>query len=244
MSKLRDRIREMSRRKSTSFGFTVARDAERPVRQVLVMTEVSDSASAMTAVEAGADVLLHTGGPATLGDIVGVAGSCVVGLASAAATAADAEAVRDAGAHFLVFDDRQTDSRALLDQKPGYVAMVGADESDADLRLLRPLDLEAAIVAMPSEQMTVREQLRLRRTADLVRKPLVARVDRAVEAGALEIWRDAGVVAVLVSGDREVLAATVAAADAVPRPREASPSERREVTLPSVQAHEDEDDED
>jgi hypothetical protein len=239
MSKLRDRMREMSRRRSAEFGFAVARGASRVPRQVLVIAEVESSAAAGGAAEAGADALLYTGAAEGFADAVTAAAGCVVGRSVPRATADDTNSIAEAGGHFLAFDDQQTDASALLKQGLGYVAMVASD--DTDLRLLRPLDLDGVLVTAPSEQMTVREQLRLRRFGEQVRKPLVARLDHAPSATTLEVWRDAGVVAVLAPSDPDTLRAVLAAADAVPRPREAN--ERPEVTVPSVQASvEDEDD--
>lgn len=233
MSKLRDRIRDMSRRHQATFGFTAVRTEERPPRQMLVIAEVTGAAQAAVAVEAGVDVLLHTGPVDALAEVVGTAASCIVGCAIEAATAADAAAIIEAGGHFLAFSDRQTDAAALLDQRLGYVAMVGVEE-DADLRLLRPLDLDAALIPSPAEQMTVRDQLRLRRMGDLTRKPLISRLDHTVPATTLEIWRDAGVTAVLVPAGQDVLAQVIAAAEAVPRPR--TSGERPEAVLPAAHA--------
>lgn len=240
MSKLRDRLRETSRRQANGFGFTAARTAERAVRQVLVIAEVQDASAAAAAIEAGADILLHTGALESLAEVISASSGHVVGRLAEAATAADTQAAQEAGAHFIAFDDRRSEARALLDQRIGYVALLGQEE-DAELRLLRPLDLDGAIVAAPAGQLTVRDQLRLRRTADLVRKPLFARVGHAVDAAALEVWRDAGVAAVVVS-DPALVAEVAKAADTVPRPRESS--ERREVVVPSVQVPSDEDDDD
>lgn len=240
MSKLRDRLRETARRQANGFGFTATRTAERSIRQVLVIAEVSDASGAAQAVTAGADILLHTGALESLAEVVTAASGHVVGRTVEAATAADATAVQEAGAHFLAFDDHHTDAAALLVQSIGYVALLG-QEDDADLRLLRPLDLDGAIVAAPPSQLTVRDQLRLRRSADLVRKPLFARVSAAIDASTLEVWRDAGVVAVVVS-DAGLISDIAQAADAVPRPREST--ERREVVVPAMQVPTDEDDED
>jgi hypothetical protein len=240
MSKLRDRMREMSRRRTAAFGFAVARDAERVPRQVLVIAQVDDAAAAGAAAEAGADAVLYTGAAEGFADVVTAAGSCVVGRSVAAASAADTAGIAEAGGHFLAFDDQQTDASALLKQNVGYVAIVASD--DTELRLLRPLDLDGVLVASPSEQMTVREQLRLRRFGEQVRKPLIARLDHAPSATNLEVWRDAGVVAVLAPSDGDTLRAVIEAADAVPRPREAN--ERPEVTVPTVQASGDDEDDD
>ncbi len=241
MSKLRDRLRDTSRRQANGFGFTATRTTERNIRQVLVIAEVSDAAAAEAAVQAGADILLHTGATESLGDVVAASEGRVVGRLVAAATAADTAAAQEAGAQFLAFDDRQTEAAALLDQNIGYVVMLGQEE-DADLRLLRPLDLDGAIVSAPAADLKVRDQLRLRRTADLLRKPLFARVGGTVDASTLEVWRDAGIAAVVVS-DPALVGEVVSSADAVPRPREAA-TERREATVPSVSSHFDEDDDD
>jgi hypothetical protein len=240
MSKLRDRIRDRSRRRGSAFGFTAVRVEERPPRQVLVIAEVGDE-GATAAIEAGADVLLYSGPLDGLAGVVEVGASVAVGPVLESATAESAVAALDAGAHFIAFDDQKTDAAALLSPRLGYVAMIDA-EDDADLRLLRPLDLDAVIIPQPAVEMSVRAQLRLRRIGELTRKPLIARLDGEVSATALEIWRDAGVVAVLVPASADILGAVVAAADAVPRPREST--ERPEVTVPSVQAHMDEDDDD
>ena len=241
MSKLRDRIQDMTRRHAAGFGFAATRGADRSPRQMLVAADVRDAAAAAAAAAAGADVLLHTGPADALAEVVRAAAACVVGFAAEAATAADTAVVIEAGGHFLAFDDQRTDAAALLNQRLGYVAMVQAEE-DAGLRLLRPLDLDAALIASPAEQMSVREQLRLRRMGDLARKPFVVRLDHAVTATTLEVWRDAGVVGVLSPADPEVLAAIIAAADAVPRRRESS--EHSDAVVPSVHAHFDDEDDD
>ena len=46
MSKLRDRLRETTRRQANGFGFTAARSSDRTVRQVLVIAEVRDAGAA------------------------------------------------------------------------------------------------------------------------------------------------------------------------------------------------------
>jgi hypothetical protein len=241
MSKLRDRIRDMSRRRVAAFGFAAMRSEERAPRQLLVVAEVGDAAAASSAAEAGADVVLHGGALDALAGAAGAAGSAVVGQVLEAATAEEASAALEAGAHFIVFNDERTDAAALLNPKLGYVGMLEAEE-DADLRLLRALDLDAVIVPQPAERMNVRDQLRLRRMGELTRKPMIARLNERVGATTLEVWRDAGVVAVLVPAGSGILGEVIAAADAVPRPRESS--ERPEVTVPTVQAHIDEDDDD
>jgi len=66
-----------------------------------------------------------------------------------------------------------------------------------------------------------------------------------VAAPTLEVWRDAGVIAVLAgTADPAMLPALIQAADAVPRPREPAERERREATVPAVRPQLDDEDED
>jgi len=153
MSKLRDRIRDMSRRRPTALGFAIVRGAERSPRQVLVLAEVWDASAASTAVAAGCDALIYGGSLDSLADVVAAADGRPVGARVEAATAADTAAIATAGADFLVFDDQRTDAGALVDTRLGYVAVATDVTDDAALRLLRPLDLDAVLIAAPAEQL-------------------------------------------------------------------------------------------
>lgn len=233
MSKLRNRIRELGRRRPAQFGFTPARtDAPAP-RQLLVIADVASAAEAAQAVTGGADAMIYAGGSDSLESIVAAAGTLPVGARLDAATTAGAEAARKAGADFLVFADDRSAAGAIRDPELGYVALVEG-LTDDNLRLLRIVDLDGVLVSTPPAAMTVRQQLETRRVGDLARKPLFARIDAAgaaPDADQLESWRDAGVVAVLAPA--AVLAAVTAAAAAVPAPREPQ-SSRREATVPVV----------
>jgi hypothetical protein len=60
MSKLRDRIRDMGRRRPAAFGFAAMNQAaqQSASRQVLVVAEVVDASAARQAAEAGADAVV------------------------------------------------------------------------------------------------------------------------------------------------------------------------------------------
>ena len=239
MSKLRDRIRDISRRRPQAFGFAAMRATEQTSsRQVLVVARVDGAQAATAAVAAGADVLLHTGALSHLAEVVGASGSAIVGASIDAATAADVTAVLEAGAAFIVCTDDQTEAAALLDQQIGYIlttatpALSDADH-DARLRSFRALDLDGVLVGALPQTMTVRQQLQARRLGELARKPLFVAVADTVSAATLELWRDAGVVAVVA--DASLVADLAAAADAVPAPRRAS-GDRAEAIVPAAPA--------
>ncbi|MDE2695809.1 MAG: hypothetical protein OXH97_04745 [Chloroflexota bacterium] len=219
MSKLRERIRSTRERRSVPFGFGPrSREAESQ-RHVLVLAEVDDADAAAAAASAGADALLA--GADGIEAVVEGADGRPVGARVEAATSADADALIEAGADFLVFDDAQTEAAALLRPDLGHVALLeDATAAEEDLRLLQPLDLDAILLPSARVAATVRDQLLTRRIAELTRKPLIVPVDGSVDATQLEVWRDAGALVALVAGDAASIEAVVAAAVAVPAPRE------------------------
>jgi hypothetical protein len=239
MSKLRDRIRDIARRRPAAIGFATTRTSETRSRQLLVIAEADDAATTSRAAAAGADAIIFTGALDRLPDSIANAGKAVVGARVDAATAQDAAALSAAGGDFLVCTDEHAEAAAMLDQKLGYVliapvpiapALQTPSTDDDALRLLRPLDLDGLILPALPERMTVRQQLHARRLSELARKPLFVRVEGPVAATALELWRDAGVVAVVTNADN--VASLVEAADAVPPPRQ--PRERPDAVVPSV----------
>ena len=251
MSKLRDRIRDISRRRPAPFGFAAMRETEtQSSRQILIAAEADSAATAGQAATAGADVIVYTGDVTGLDDAVKAAPSAVVGWRVDGATAEDTTAIRDSGAHFLVCIDDQTDAAALTDSRIGYVLVAPAagvtpalaePDRDAHLRSFRALDLDGVLINSLPETMTVRQQLQSRRFGELVRKPLFVHVNSAVSAKTLELWRDTGVAVVL--GAASLTAELAKAADAVPEPRKRE-QDRAEATLPAPPASSDLEDDD
>ena len=84
--------------------------------------------------------------------------------------------------------------------------------------------------------MTVRDQLVTRRIAELTRKSLIVPVSTEASAVELEVLRDAGAPAVLVSGaDRAALERLLAAAAEVPAVRQRR-EERPDALIPAALA--------
>ena len=232
MSKLRERIRSTRERHSIPFGFGPPGRPAESQRQVLVLAEVGGAKAAARAVAAGADALLC--GADDVEAAVAAADGRPVGARVEAATSAGADALIEAGADFLVFDDAQTEAAALLRTELGHVALLtDAAAAVEDLRLLQPLDLDAILLPSARAAATVRDQLLTRRIAELTRKPLIVPVDGSVDATQLEVWRDAGALVALVAGDAEAIQGVVAAAAAVPAPRERR-DERPNALVPAT----------
>ncbi|RLT28013.1 MAG: hypothetical protein DWI48_02055 [Chloroflexi bacterium] len=253
MSKLRDRIRDISRRRPVPFGFAAMRETEANTsRQILIAAEADSVATAGQAATAGADVIIYTGDVTGLDDAVKAAPNAVVGWRVDGATAEDTTAIRESGAHFLVCVDDQTDAAALTDTRIGYVLVAPAvsvtpvisdTDRDAHLRSFRALDLDGVLFNSLPETMTVRQQLQSRRLGELVRKPLFVHVANAVSAKTLELWRDTGVAIVL--GAASLTAELAKAADAVPEPRKREQDrDRGDAIVPAPPAGSDLDDDD
>jgi beta-glucosidase-like glycosyl hydrolase len=247
MSKLSRRIRNVGRPAAGPMGFTHG-PAQARARQVLVAAEASDGAAARAALEAGVDALVVP--PSLAREAVEAAGGRPVGVRLGAATADAVGAAIEAGADFFLFDDAATPATALLRSRGaddrgglGRVLVLGDDRSEERLRTLGALNLDAVLVDGFSEGLSVREQLALRRVADLSGGTLLAAAANgpAPSAAALEAWRDAGASIVLLPADERTLAAVLAAAAEVPAPRRQRDDRAPMVPFVSAAEHDDDD---
>ena len=243
MSKLRERIREAARRRPTTMGFATGRTADGAVKPaLLVAAEASDAATVTAAIERGAGAILYTGDPDGLADAVTAANGTPVGRRVDAAAAADAAALVEAGADFIVFDASTTAAEALGDRKLGHVLVLRGSPTEEELRLLGPLDVEAVLIDEPESGLTIRDQLLLRRIAAGLRAPLAVQVRREAASAELEVWRDAGAGLLLVAAGGPV-EAIIEAARAMRPPHERG-EERPAPLLPTPKVADLDDDDD
>ena len=242
MSKLRERIREAARRRPVTMGFAIARASEAKAKPaLLIAVEANDVAGVSSAVERGAGAILYTGDSEGLAAAVGAAGSIPVGRRIDAASTADAQALTEAGADFIVFDASTTAAEALGDRKLGHVLLLRGSPTEEELRLLGPLDVEAVLIDEPAPGLTIRDQLLLRRIAASLRAPLAIQVLRDAPASELEVWRDAGAGMLLVAAGAPIEAIVEAASNL--RPPHERGDERPAPLLPTPKvADPDEDD--
>ena len=209
MSKFRTRMRGVGR---TPAGFA---SAARPTsRHILVVAEAADAAAAAAAVEAGVDAVLLRRADA----LGGTLGKGVAGLWLEDADADAVNQARQAGADFFVFEDGRAAASALTPTDIGRVLILGPDQDAERLRSVAAIDLDAVVVEAMPGPLTVRDQLALRRVAMLTGAPLLIAAGGEPDTASLAAWRDAGALAVLVTGDAAALHRAVAAADAVPAP--------------------------
>lgn len=241
MSKFRTRLRNVGR-PAGGFGFAALATQQKP-RHILVVAEAADAAAVAAAVEAGVDAVVVRQSDATT---LGAAGTkAVSGVWLEDADGAAVTAAREAGADFFLFDDGRAAASSLAPTEIGRILLLGPDQEAERLRSVAPLDLDAVIVAAEAGPITVRDQLALRRVAMLTGAPLLIAAGGHPDAANLEAWRDAGALAVLVSGDAASIRRVVEAAEAVPAPRKRD-EERSTPFIGAARAaghsHDDEDD--
>jgi hypothetical protein len=243
MSKLRERIREAARRRPVTMGFATGRSAEGAAKPaLLVAAEASDAAAVTSAIERGAGAILYTGDPDGLAAAVNAANGTPVGRRVDAATSADASALVEAGADFIVFDASTTAAEALGDRKLGHVLVLRGAPTEEELRLLGPLDVEAVLIDEPAAGLTIRDQLLLRRVAAGLRAPLAVQVLREAPSSELEVWRDAGAGMLLVAANGPIESIVEAARGL--RPPHERGEERPAPLIPTPRVADLEDDDD
>lgn len=226
MSKFRTLIQEIGR-SPAGFGFAAAAQQQRP-RHILVVAEVATAAAAAEAVAAGADALAFSG---ATGDLHAAADTGrPTGAWLSDASRESVQEAHAAGADFFLFDDGHAHASALAVTDIGRVLLLGADQDEQRLRSISPLDLDAVLLQVELAALSVRDILALRRVAMLTGAPLLVACDGRPTTEALEAWRDAGAIAVLVRGDRAAIEATVTAAAAVP----ARPKQRASGAVPTI----------
>jgi hypothetical protein len=236
MSSFRTRLRQTAQAsRGRQMGFAATATSESRA-QLLVAAIVDDASEVGALIEAGAGALIATSVDA-LEAIVSAAGEAPVGVRADATTVATAQQAREAGVDFIAFNDAETEAEALLEQDPGRVLLVESEMSEEQLKLYSGLRLDAVIVAPPPAPMTVRDQLTLRRIAELTGAPLIVPTAEAPSTEALHAWRNAGTLAVLVPGEAALVSATVEAAKAVPAPQAPRDEERGIALVPSVAGH-------
>jgi len=235
MSKFRSRIRDIGRAPG-GLGFAALAKRERP-RYVLVVAEAGSAAEASAAAQAGADAIVFNGSVPADTDL-----RVPFGVRIEAGTREAVEAAREAGADFFIFDDDQTHAAALTIEEMGSVLILDGDHSEERLRMVGAIDLDAILVRSAAGNLTVRQQIELRRVAGMGGAPVLVQADGKPDAGCLEAWRDAGAPAVLVSASD--VERTLEAAMLVPPPRRST--DRRVAALggPVVESHDHDHDDD
>lgn len=227
MSKLSDKIKKVTRIQSQSLGFGSMRATSEPT--MLLAAAAKDSQTAGELSGRGADVIIMEG---VSGSPPGAAaaGGVVFGARIEAKADHEAQACKDAGYDFVIFDPDRAAATALLEENIGYVLTAPRDMTDAELRTLESFQLDAIDIGQIDGSMTVRQQIELRRIYGMTRKPLMAAVRAGISATSLQALRDTNVVVAIAedAGAVEHLRKTI---DALPPRARRKDGEDRPVPL-------------
>ena len=195
MSKLAEKIKNVTRLSTAVLGFGAAKAAKEPT---MVLAGVAkDAKDAAEMARRGADTVVVAGArPDAARELSGT----IAGAAIAGKTDDEAKSYREGGFDFVVFDPNQATATALQDEKAGYVLTLPKDLEANDVRTLEAFQLDAIDVGAIEGSLTVRRQMELRRIFAMTRKPLWARVRGDISTPELQALRDTNVV--VVAADR------------------------------------------
>jgi hypothetical protein len=244
MSRLSEAIRRTQRTDAQPIGFGAQRTAPRP--SMLVALVAAGRAALDAARESGADVLIvdrrATGVPSEseVSAARAAAGEAPLGLWLGETPFEAPEALRKAGADFIVGGADSLPASVLLEEELGLVLEATPEAEEQALRLLAGLHLDAVYVDAAPHALTVARQLALGRVGLLSQRPLILAARPGLAGRELEVLRSAGV-AVLATTEPGAVAGLKEAVLALP-PRKPRRSERPAVALPRVQPEEDEED--
>ncbi len=243
MSELAKRIGRIQRREvSGGMGFGATR-REQP-RAMLLAVTVATSAEAKTAVASGADIAILTG-PGAAAAIKGLDKVCA-GAQLDTLDEAAAAALRQAGCDFVISPLETTASAAVDTDAMGQVVAIADSISDATLRALGPLGLDALFVPTDHGTTTLAAQLELVRFASLSGLPLAVPIAPGAAVPQLRVLRDSGVAMVIAAAgaNAEQIKALVDSLKAVPAPKKGSKGGDMAIVPSIAQRGGDEDDDD
>jgi len=243
MSKLGDRIRKALHTDSPPMGFAAAnRGAANPSLLVGVVFGSLSLDRAREAVLRGADTCLFAVSSPREGDlqeVLTVLGETPAGLLPRQADRPSLDRLASLGTDYVAFAPDDVPASVLLHPRLGRVLVLEGDLSDAHLRTLEPMPLDALYLRWWKGPLTVRGQMELQRVAGFSHKPLMVPVPPRIEGPELEALREAGVVLLAIDGDRgenlEALPVLREAIGGLPARRHRR-EERPEALLPPPQA--------
>lgn len=193
MSKLADKIKNVTRVSSTPIGFGTTKAADEPT--MLLLGVAKDTKEAADMAKRGADAVVVSGvRPEAAKEL----SSTIAGAAIAGKTEDESKAYREGGFDFVLFDPNHATATALQDEKIGYILTLPRDLEESEVRTLEAFQLDAIDIGAVEGALTVRRQIDLRRTYAMTRKPLMAHVKGDIPLRELQALRDTNVVIVAV----------------------------------------------
>ena len=207
MSKLTDLL-DKTQTASPGIGFAASRQAAASSEIALIgRATASELAEDSALANAPTDALLVTldaSDGAAVKRVSDALDGKLWGARVGSASADDAQALKDAGCDFIVFDAEDTAAAVLNDDALGKVIAVNFDDPDFDedaAKTIRTLDIDCALLT-PSDgllPLTVQKLLSVQAMRAVVRVRAIITAPAAIGKPELETLRNAGIVGIAVS---------------------------------------------
>lgn len=232
MSKLLEKLRQVSRGPVQPLGFRAATSTSKSPSMVLIACLAEGPARAAAAAKESADAVLLKGAQSR-GKLIASLGELPWGASLEEATEEDLAQLKGEGCDFLVFDAAKAPPAVLRQEELGRIVEIDPSLADGLVRVIEQLPIDAVLIG-GEPSLSVHRLMVCQRVANLVRKPLMALAPFDMSPEDLEGLRDAGMAGVVVKVEgtaKEVLLKLRQTIDALPPSRRAR-REKADALLP------------
>ncbi len=198
-----DKTHESSR----GLGFAASRQAATPSVVLIGRVTAQELADTEALAESDVDALLVTLDAADAGTVArisGLLGDRLWGARVGSVSAEDAQALKDAGCDFIVFDAEDTAAAVLNNADVGKIIAIDSEDPEFDentAKAVRTLDIDGALFASAESllPLTVQKLLGIQATRALVGRRTILTAPAGLGKTDIEALRNAGVVGLAVS---------------------------------------------
>ena len=207
MSRLTDLL-DKTQTASPGIGFAASRQAAAAPSIALIgrvaAAELTEDSSLSASPADALLVTLDASDSAAIGRVKDALNDRLWGARVGSASADDANALKEAGCDFIVFDAEGTSAAVLNDDDMGKVIAVGFDDPEFDedeAKAIRALDIDCALLTPPDGllPLTVQRLLGIQAMRATVRKRAILSAPSELGKAELETLRNAGISAIAVS---------------------------------------------
>ena len=239
MSKLLDKLNQVSRGSPPPLGFRAAVAAPKSPRMMLIAVLATGDAPAAAAAKENADAVLLSEAESTkfsekLEKLVPSLGELPWGVSLGEASDPDSiGALKSAGCDFLVCDTENSPLMLLREREMGRIVKVEPSLPDGLIRATAQLPIDVVLIG-GEPSLSVQRLMVCQHLANLVHKPLVALAPLSMSSEDLkELWETglAGVVVKVAGEAREGLSGLRQAIESLPLARRRR-GEKAEALLP------------
>ncbi|KPJ53236.1 MAG: hypothetical protein AMJ37_01705 [Dehalococcoidia bacterium DG_18] len=238
MSKLLDKLNQVSRGSPPPLGFRSAVAAPKSPRMVFIAVLAAGDAPAAAAAKENADAVLLSEAESTkffekLEKLVASLGELPWGVSLGEASEEQLSRLKSAGCDFLVCDAEKAPLMLLREEEMGRIVKVEPSLPDGLIRATAQLPIDVVLIG-GEPSLSVQRLMVCQHLANLVHKPLVARAPLGMSSQDLkELWETglAGVVVKVAGEAREGLLGLRQAIESLPLSRRRR-GEKGEALLP------------